>query len=174
MDWPTLELRLGTPGFTHFDSSMVYQNFSSSPFRISSIKELRRTLLTKLFQDTHTKTMERNTKRFGLRNSEITHVIAFEANQYRKIGTNSNLFLFGGVQQVDPKKIGDSSPEGRIPLKSNHGTYISPLTPSQSRFKIKLTNKKRVGRRELTSCHLRCQLVQRSQRGCTKNKNPQA
>lgn len=50
----------------------------------------------------------------------------------RKI--NSNVVLFGWVQQVDAKENGDSSPEGQIQLKDNHVTCINPLTPSQSSF----------------------------------------
>ena len=84
---------------------------------------------------------------------------------------NSNLILIGGVQQVDPKKIGDSSPEGRIPRKSNQGTYINPLTPSQSRIKKRLQSKQRLGGEGLP-CHLGCQRASKKcQLDRLKNKN---
>ena len=65
MDWPTWELRLGTPGSTLFDSKRIIK-ISAVLFKILTIKELWKTLITIQLQDTHAKIMKGNTKKLGL------------------------------------------------------------------------------------------------------------
>lgn len=70
--------------------------------------------------------------------------IYMHAQNINELWRYSDLILMGGVQHVDPKEKGDSSPERRIPQERNLVT-CTHHSPQVSMQKVKNFNRKQTG-----------------------------